>query len=504
MLTAGDLALAIDLGTGGCKASLWSAEGVPLAATDVDYPTQHTGPGRREQRPEDWWKATVKAVRRLGDAHPAAFDGVVGVALSGHSLGAVQLDARGRLIAESVPIWSDSRGSTERVFSTVAEEDWYLRTGNGFGAKHYPLFKLETMRAEDPVSWGRTASVVGTKDWVNFCLTGIVATDHSMASGSGAYSLTSGAYDPELLEAAGMSSSLFPEPRQSTETLGGLVPEAARALGLREGTPVMCGAVDNAAMALGSRGTVPGRIYASLGSSSWVTVTSTEPVLDSHARPFVFRHAVPGLYISALSTFSSGTSLAWLCDLVGNGSTVEEFIEMANRSSPGAGGVTFVPTLAGGTPLEGGPDLRGSFTGLELGTTSADLSRAALEGIAFALGRSHDLMRALSGSTDDLLISGGGSRSNTWNQIYADALGTALVRSSVDHHAAALGAAALVFVGTGIWQSLVEVDRAHNELARIEPHGHAGEALKSSRARFNATMSLLANLQTNPNGGVAR
>lgn len=495
-----NLALAIDLGTGGCKVSLWSPDGVSLAATDVEYATRHSGPGRREQRPEDWWIGVIDAVRRLHDLHPTIAKRVAGIALSGQSLGVVRIDAQGELIAESVPIWSDTRGATERVFSEVHEEDWYLRTGNGFGAEHYPIFKLETIRTEDPGGWRSTAAVLGSKDWMNLRLTGVVATDHSMASGSGAYSLASGDYDPELLAAAGLSSDLFPEARESTEMLGGLLPDAANELGLLAGTPVFCGAVDNAAMALGSRGTSEGRLYASLGSSSWITVTSSEAVVDAHARPFVFRHAIPGLYISALSTFSSGTSLTWLGALVAPEDTVEEFIARAETSAPGARGVTFLPTLAGGTPLEGGPGMRGSFTGLELGTTSADLARAALEGIAFAMGRSHDLMRDLSGSKQDLFVSGGGSRSDSWNQIYADALSCALVRSNVDHHAATLGAAALVFAGTGIWRSLAEVDRAHTELDRVEPTAEGTDALRIPRARFDAAMRALAQMSTTSKG----
>ena len=473
-----DLAFAIDLGTGGCKASLWSADGEAIAATDVEYPTTHPGPGRREQRPEDWWEAIVVAVGRLHDLHPGLRDRIAGIALSGQSLGVVRIDAAGDLVADSVPIWSDTRGSTARVFAAVTEEDWYQRTGNGFGAEHYPLFKFETIRAEDPEGWARTATVLGSKDWINLRLTGVVATDHSMASGSGAYSLTTGAYDQELLDAAGIPAGLLPDPRESTDELGGLLPAAADALQLAAGTPVFCGAVDNAAMALGSRGTREGRIYASLGSSSWTTVTSAEPVLDPHARPFVFRHAIPGHFVSALSTFSSGTSLTWLADLLAPGESIPGFIARAEGSVPGAHGVTFLPMLAGGTPLEGGPDMRGSFTGLELGTGAADLARAALEGIAFAMGRSHDLMRRLSGSADDLFISGGGSRSELWNRIYADALGTALVRSNVDHHAATLGAAALVFAGAGIWTSLAEADRAHSQLERIQPDAHGVEALR--------------------------
>ncbi len=484
----GPLALALDLGTGGCKASLWSADGRAVAETVVSYPTRHPGPGRAEQRPDDWWDAVVSATRTVVADVPGARDAVVGIALSGQSLGVVQVDAAGELVARDTPIWSDTRGRTRRILDRIDEDEWYLRTGNGFGAALYPVFKTQTMRAEDPEGWVRTRALLGSKDWITLRLTGEIATDHSMASGSGAYDLTRGDYDDAILDAAELDRALLPVPRESADVVGTLRPAAAEALGLPVGVPVHAGAVDNAAMALGSRGTTDGRIYAALGSSSWMTVTSSAPVLDVETRPYVFRHAVPGLYISALSTFSSGTTLTWLHDVMRPGTDIGSFIDGAAASPRGARGAVFVPTLAGGTPLEGGSDVRGTLTGIELGAAAEDLVRACLEGIAFALDRSLRHIRALGGvpADTDLLISGGGSRSGVWNRIYADVLDTALLRTTVDQQAATLGAAALVFAGSGVWSSLDVADEAHRVIERLEPDPDGVRAYAALRDRYSA------------------
>lgn len=484
----GPLALALDLGTGGCKASLWSAEGRSVAETVVSYPTRHPGPGRAEQRPDEWWDAVVSATRDVIAQTPGAREAVVGIALSGQSLGVVQVDAAGELVARDTPIWSDTRGRTEDVFAHLDEDAWYLRTGNGFGAQLYPLFKTRTMRLEDPEGWSRTRTLLGSKDWITLRLTGEIATDHSMASGSGAYDLTRGDYDDALLDAAELDRSLLPVPRESSDVVGTLRTDAAEALGLPVGVPVHAGAVDNAAMALGSRGTTDGRIYAALGSSSWMTVTSSAPVLDVDTRPYVFRHAVPGLYISALSTFSSGTTLTWLRDVMRPGSDIGSFIDGAAASPRGARGAVFVPTLAGGTPLEGGSGVRGLVSGVELGTGAEDLVRACLEGVAFALDRSLRHIRTLSGlpSDTDLLVSGGGSRSAVWNRIYADVLDTPLVRTTVDQQAATLGAAALVFAGSGVWPSLAAADDAHEVVDRVIPDPDGVRAYAALRDRYTA------------------
>jgi xylulokinase len=488
------LALAFDLGTGGCKASLWDEDARMVAETVSEYATEHPAPGRNEQRPQDWWDAIVSSTRTLLERIPDAAAAVAGIALSGQSLGAVQLDDALELVRPTTPIWSDARGRTAPVFAALPEPEWYRRTGNGFGAALYPVFKAATFAVEDPDAWARTRFLAGSKDWINLRLTGRLLTDHSMASGSGAYSLAAGGYDPDILDAAALPHDLFATPVESTDVVGPLARDAASALGLLAGIPVFAGAVDNAAMALGSRGTAEGRLYAALGSSSWMTVTSARPVLDEASRPYVFRHAIRGFHVSALSTFSSGTTIGWLRDLVAPGETIGEFVERAAESAPGARGAVMIPTLAGGTPLEGGSDVRGALLGLELGTSTADVVRAGLEGIAFALDRSLRLVRALSGSDQELLISGGGSRSPLWNRIYADILGTTLVRTSVDQQAATLGAAAIVFVGLGAWPGFARTDDAHVVMERIAPHPDAGARYASARSRFDAAASVIATL----------
>ncbi len=492
-----ELVLALDLGTGGCKASLWSVEGDCVAETVRAYPTSHPAPGRNEQLTSDWEAAVIASSRSLLEQAPDAR--VIGLALSGQSLGVVQVDGAGSVVRDATPIWSDARGaaSAERMFSQVSEVDWYLRTGNGFGAALYPLFKLGALRDEDPEGFGRTRAVLGSKDWINFRLTGELATDHSYASGSGAYSLDSGGYDDELLAAAGVDRGLLPEPVESTHRIGGLTPDAASRLGLQPGTPVFAGAVDNACMALGSLGLEEGAIYAALGSSSWMTVTTAEPVLDVVARPYVFRHAIPELHISALSTFSSGTSFDWLRGLVAPSSSTGEFIDLGLGSMPGAGGTLFLPMLAGGTPLEGGPLARGSLLGLDLGTGASALSRAALEGIAFALRRSLDRIRLLSGSDRELLVSGGGAQHDGWNQLYADVLGTTLVRTAVDQQAATLGAATIAFVGLGAW-SWADAASPHRELARYTASRDAPATYDPIRARFDRAVEDLVPSKEKP------
>ncbi|GAA2898411.1 FGGY-family carbohydrate kinase [Streptosporangium fragile] len=487
--------LALDLGTGGCKASLWTAAGTCLSEAVTGYPTRHPAVGWNEQRPRDWWDAAVSSTRALLERVPGAR--IAGIALSGQSLGAVMLDGHAEPVQESTPIWSDARAAAEAAefFSAVPEHTWYATTGNGFSPALYPIFKAMWFRRHVPDAWRRARVLVGSKDYVNHRLTGVLATDHSYASGSGAYDLVARRYDTAFLDAAGLGADVFPEIMEATDTVGTVTAEAAAALGVPVGTPVLAGAVDNACMALGSRGTAPGRVFASLGSSSWITVTAERPVLDAGSRPYVFTHAVPGLFISALSTFSSGTSIAWLRDLIAPGTEIGDLVSEACQAPPGSRGALMLPMLSGGTPAEGGPAARGVLMGLDLAHGRADLARAGLEGVAFALRRGLDTMRSLVDCEPELLISGGGSRHPGWNQIYADVLGAPLVRTAVDRQAATLGAAAVAFVGLGLWPGFDRADTPHVPVERYEPDPAARDAYEPARRRFDAAVRALADLQ---------
>jgi len=497
----GERILAFDLGTGGCKAALYDAAGACLADAVRGYPTRHPASGRDEQRPEDWWQAIVGATAELlarTGADPAQ---VAALSLSGQSLALLPLDGDGELLTEWCPIWSDARAGAQAaaVFAEVGEERWYLTTGNGFPPPLYTAFKLMWLREQAPETFARTRLALGSKDWVNLRLCGRVATDPSYASGSGVWNLERGDYDGDLLAATAIDRGLLPDPVASSEVLGGLLPAAAEALGLRAGTPVVAGGVDNSCMAIGARNVDPGDLYASLGSSSWLTVTARRPVLDAANRPFTFASIVPGLHHSAMSTFGAGTSLAWVRDLVapqlaGREGGDAELIALAADSPPGARGLLFVPSLGGGTMLEGGPDVRGGWVGLDLAHRPADLVRAALEGIALALRRAHVALRAMTPTAEEVVAVGGGSLSPLWRQIYADAWGIPLVKTTVDRNAATLGAAAAAAVGIGLWPSFDPVRDAHAVVERHRPQEPAASAYRALAPLFERAAAAQAEL----------
>ncbi|MGA2380599.1 MAG: FGGY family carbohydrate kinase, partial [Spirochaetia bacterium] len=292
--------IAYDLGTGGAKASLYAVDGTCLSSTFVPYETTYPNAGWHEQRPEDWWKAIASSTRTLMERKPASPADVDCLAISGQSLAVIPLDAKGALLRDSIPIWSDTRASrqTAEFFKAVDRDRWYMTTGNGFPAECYSVFKIMWYRDNEPDLFSRTATVLGSKDYINLRLTGTSVTDYSYASGTGVYDLMGWRYAEEFIRASGLPPALFPSIVPSTQIIGTLTEAAAEALGLPRGVKVACGGVDNSCMALGARNSGEGRVYTSLGSSSWIAVSSARPVLDPKVKPYVFTHVIPGLFTS--------------------------------------------------------------------------------------------------------------------------------------------------------------------------------------------------------------
>lgn len=467
------LILAHDLGTGGNKASIYDADGRCLGESFAAYETRYPESGRHEQRPDDWWDAVVRSTRTLlKDSSLDSMDVSV-CALSGHSLGVVPLDSSGALLKEWTPIWSDARATKQaaRFFDRITEKDWYETTGNGFPPPLYSVFKVMWMKENEPDVYEKTRKILGTKDYINYRLTGEIATDHSYASGSGVYDLKRWRYSDDLIKASGIRPDLFPDPIPSHEIVGSILPDAAQQLGLRESVPVVAGGVDNSCMALGARNLKEGRTYNSLGSSSWIAVSGSEPIIELGSRPFVFAHVVPGLYTSALSVFAAGTSLRWVRDNVcpdliqvahQTGQNVYDLMtDEAAKSPPGSRGLLFNPSLAGGTSLDPTPHIRGAWVGLEAGHSRADLIRSALEGVAMGLRVALDELGRLGKIDDVITVVGGGSESRLWRRILANVFNMQVLKTNVGEQAAALGAAATGAVGVGLWNDFSRIDAIH-------------------------------------------
>jgi xylulokinase len=476
-----DKIISFDLGTGGNKAYLYDLAGNCLASAFVPYTTQYPQVGWHEQRPLDWWEAVVESTRTLLQDSQVDKNDIRCIGISGHSLGAVPVDHEGNLLRDQTPIWSDIRAQQEvrEFFRAIDVDDWYLTTGNGFPAACYTIFKVMWYKQHEPVMWKKVHRILGTKDYINFKLTGNMLTDYSYASGTGIYDLISWKYSPEFISASGIPVDVWPEIVPSTHLVGKLTPHSAKLLGLGTDVSVVCGGVDNSCMALGAKNIRDGRVYTSLGSSAWIAVSSTGPVLDKKYKPYVFAHVIPHMFTSAVSIFSAGTSFSWvkdnLCsDLIAKADADNRDVyslmnQVAKEAPLGSNKLLFNPSLAGGTSQDASVNIRGGYIGLDLKHSKPELIRAAMEGIAMNLRLRLDLLRKYTHLEDDILFVGGGAKSRFYLSIFADVFNTRIIKTNIDQDAAALGAAAIAAVGCGAWENFQKIDSIHEIVEVVDP-----------------------------------
>lgn len=488
--------IAYDLGTGGIKASLFTDTGYILGSVFVAYPTSHPKAGWQEQAPNDWWHAIVASTHQLLESTQVNKDTIRALAISGHSLGVVPIGREGQLLRNSTPIWSDMRATSEaeKFFESVDYENWYNTTGNGFPPACYSVFKLMWYKENEPEMFAQIHQVIGTKDYCNFRFTGRLCTDYSYASGTGVFDLQTWSYRNDFIAAAKLSHELFPQILPSDAMIGTITPEAAQETGLPKHVQVICGGVDNSCMALGAKGTSDSRVYTSLGSSAWIALVSHKPILDFKRKPYVFAHVIKGMYTSATCIFSAGTSQQWvrnICcqDLLQKAREKGEDAwlsvnQLIAESEPGARGMLFNPSLAGGSMLEPTPWMTGAFSGLKLEHSRADLLRATQEGIALNLRIALDLLRQYHPDMQSMLIVGGGAKSTVWMQIFADIYYMPVEKTTIDQEAASLGAAALALKGVGLWTDYSIIDQLHIVEKEYQPQVANKQVYEEALSRF--------------------
>ncbi|PSB55017.1 xylulokinase, partial [filamentous cyanobacterium CCP1] len=259
--------------------------------------------------------------------------------------------------------------------------------------------------------------------------------------------------DEDNLTALEFDPTGFPTVIESTAIAGHLKPDLATHLGLPDGLPIIAGGGDNAAAAIGlgisannlNRGSL------SIGTSGVIFAPCDRPLPDPEGRVHLFCHADGGYHLLGV-TLAAGGSLRWYQETIAPQIAFPDLMQMAEHSQPGARGVLFLPHLAGERSPHLDPDTRGAWVNLSLAHTQADLVRAVLEGVAFSLRETLDVIHPIT-PLHQLLATGGGARSHTWLQILADVLQTELIAHKAEE-GAAYGAAILAMVGVGAYPDL--------------------------------------------------
>ncbi len=230
----------------------------------------------------------------------------------------------------------------------------------------------------------------------------------------------------------------------------------------------------------------------------------SRPVLDKHLKPYVFAHVMPGMFTSAVSIFSAGTTFTWVKDNLCNdlveeaektGADVYALMNREAEKAPvGSNKLLFNPSLAGGNSQDPGSALRGAYIGLDLKHAKPELIRAAMEGIAMNLRLRLDLLRKYTRLEDEILFVGGGAKSRFYLGIFADAFNTRILKTTIDQDAGALGAAAIAAVGAGLWKDFSRIDGIHKTVELVEPNPENNRIYEALLPVFALTTGYLAKI----------
>jgi xylulokinase len=446
--------IGIDSSTTATKALMLDERGdvVGVASSTYDYETPR--PLWSQQHPDLWWDATRASIRQLlaeTGVEPAA---VAAVGLTGQMHGLVLLDEAGQVLRPAI-LWNDQRTAAEcdEIRRRIGKERFIRVTGNdaltGFTAP-----KILWVQRHEPEVYARARHILLPKDFVRLRLTGDYALDKADGAGTILFDVAARDWSPEVLAALDIDPALLPPTHEGPVVTGTVSAAAAALTGLREGTPVMAGGGDQAAGAVGTGAVVEGVVSLSLGTSGVVFAATDTPAIEPDGRLHAFCHAVPGKWHLMGVMLSAAGSLRWFRDTLAPGESFDAVVEPAGAVEPGSEGLFFLPYLTGERTPHPDPLARGAFVGLTVRHTRPHLARAVLEGVAFGLRDSFELMKGAGlGSVDQVRISGGGARSPLWRQILADVFGAELVTVN-STEGAAQGAALLAAVGAGAFPSV--------------------------------------------------
>ncbi len=487
--------LGIDVGTGGSRALLVTAEGEVAAGVTAAHEDiiMHQALWA-EQRPENWWDAAREAIRGVLAKAGASGDDVAGVGLSGQMHGLTLLDSDDNVIRPAL-IWCDQRSQeqVDWINSTAGAEMVLEQTANpvltGFTAP-----KLLWVRDHDAASYERVRRVLLPKDYIRFCLTGEYASEVSDASGTALFDVVNRRWATPLIEKLGIDASTLPTVVESAEQTGTISAVAAALTGLKAGTPVVGGAGDQAASAVGNGIVEMGMVSCTIGTSGVVFSHLDKPAYDPEGRVHTFCHAVPGKWHIMGVTQGAGLSLQWFRNNLGadfvaraeaeGGDAYDLMTAEAANAPAGCEGLQWLPYLMGERTPHLDALARGGWVGVTAKHTRAHLMRSMIEGVTFSLKDCLGIIESLGAEVSVVRASGGGAKSDFWRGILAGAFDRPIATLQTQE-GSAYGVALLAMVGTGEYGSVEETCHAViRERDRLAPDAELAMAYEKTYSVF--------------------
>ena len=408
-----------DLGTSALKLLLVDETGAIVKTVVREYDVYSPQPGWSQQNPLDWWEALLNGIEELCNQIDRSC--VTGIGVAGQMHGLVSLDENDQVIRPAI-LWNDGRTAkqTQYLNTVIGESKLAEHTANiafaGFTAP-----KLLWMKENEPELFGRIHKIMLPKDYINYLLTGVHATDFSDASGMLLLDVEHRCWSKPMLEICGITEEQLPRLFESFEVIGTLRPEVAAQWGFGENVTVIAGAGDNAAAAMGMGTCRDGLCNISLGTSGTVFIaTDTFKALPTNAI-HNFCHA-NGKYHFMGCILSAASCNKWFCEEVLHAEDFAAAQAKIPEDLPGNNNVFFLPYLMGERSPINDTNATGVFIGMRPDTTREQMLLAVLEGVSFAIKDNMEIVKNSGVNINRSTVCGGGAKSRLWMQILASIL----------------------------------------------------------------------------------
>ncbi len=450
--------IGIDLGTSSVKILLMATDGQIIDETTEEYPVYYPKSNWAEQNPEDWWQGTVKALNTLIERNQAIKGAIKSISFSGQMHGMVALDDSGCVLTPAI-IWCDQRTAVEceEITSHFGQNQLSELVGNkaltGFTAP-----KILWLKKNHPDLFEKVAMYLLPKDYINFKLSGVYATDLSDASGTLLLDVKNKSYAEPMLAFIGISEGKLPKLYESFDVTGKLSDALKAELGINQDVLIVAGAGDQAAGAIGTGTVSEGVVSVTLGTSGVVFAAHDHYKMDGQNRLHAFCHA-SGRYHTMGVMLSAASSLKWWSEQV----AISEIDVLLSELDEAITDVIFLPYLLGERTPYPDPDAKGTFIGMDMSTGRREMTKAVLEGVAFGLKDSLDIIKDMGLPIEEIRLIGGGAKSLSWRQILADVFGQTIFGINTNQ-GGALGAAILAAVGDGAYP---DVDAATAAIIKV-------------------------------------
>ena len=446
--------IGIDLGTSAVKLLLMEGSGKILKIVSREYPISFPKPGWSEQNPYDWFTQSMDGLKELLEESDKSQ--VAGISFGGQMHGLVALDEKDEVIRPAI-LWNDGRTTEECDYlnRVIGKEKLSSYTANisftGFTAP-----KVLWMKKNEPENFARISKIMLPKDYLAYRLSGVHCTDVSDASGTLFFDVKNRTWSREMCEICGIRDEWLPKVFESYEAVGTIRPELAAELGIPENVKIAAGAGDNAAAAVGTGTVGDGACNISLGTSGTIFISSKKFGVDENNALHFFDHADGTYHLMGCMLSAASCNKWWMDEIIG---TKDYAGEQKDITGLGENHVFFLPYLMGERSPHNDPNARGTFIGLTMDTTRADMTQAVLEGVAFALRDSFEVAKSLGIPIERTKICGGGAKSPLWKQIVANILNVK-VDILENEEGPSMGGAMLAAVACGEYENVEEAAKA--------------------------------------------